>query len=218
MAASVRTVTDNGIMFMDNSYWSNIGIPCSNLPIEVNGKREAKQCFQPHGYDLMVDTPAYKYASNSRVGAIFAEHKRTQDRLSVPVIVGEWGGGGEGTEWLPHVEFLLETFEKNKWSYTYWHYSKGVMDSPLAEVLVRPYPKAVTGNIIENKYDKEKSSYTLVYEQVKEVGAPTVIYAHKAVKSVTADGEYSVENINNSEASNIIVKTGIGRHTVIIQF
>jgi len=218
MAASVRTVTDNGIMFMDNSYWSNIGIPCSNLPIEVNGKREAKQCFQPHGYDLMVDTPAYKYASNSRVGAIFAEHKRTQDRLSVPVIVGEWGGGGEGTEWLPHVEFLLETFEKNKWSYTYWHYSKGVMDSPLAEVLVRPYPKAVTGNIIENKYDKEKSSYTLVYEQVKEVGAPTVIYAHKAVKSVTADGEYTVENINNSEASNILVKTGIGRHTVIIQF
>ncbi|MEI6580080.1 MAG: cellulase family glycosylhydrolase [Eubacteriales bacterium] len=218
MTSAVRKVTDNGIVFIDNSYWSNIGIPCSNLPIEVGGKREAKQCFQPHGYDLMVDTPAYKYASNSRVGAIFAEHKRTQERLNVPAIVGEWGGGGEGTEWLPHVEFLLETFEKNKWSYTYWHYSKGVLDSPLSEVLVRPYPKAVTGEIIEFFYIKEQDVFKLVYKQEKVFDAPTVIYVPKPFKSIIVDGEYTAEKIENSEAANVNIKTGVGMHTVEIRF
>ncbi len=30
------------------------------------------------------------------------------------------------------LEFLLETFESYKWSYTYWHYYKGMLDDPLA--------------------------------------------------------------------------------------
>lgn len=218
MSSAVREVTDNGIMFIDNSYWSNIGIPCSNLPIEVNGAREKKQCFSPHGYDLTVDTPAYKYASNSRVGAIFAEHKRTQERLGVPTIVGEWGGGGKGTEWLPHVEFLLETFEKNKWSYTYWHYNNGILEAPLSEVLVRPYPKAVSGEILEFGYSSANGVLTLVYDQKKVFDAPTVIYAHKPFKAVSADGDYAAEKIGNGGASEISFKTGIGRHKIEIQF
>ena len=218
MTAAVREITDNGVVFIDNSYWSNIGIPCSNLPIEVNGKREAKQCFQPHGYDLMVDTPAYKYASNSRVGAIFAEHKKTQDRLGVPVLVGEWGGNAEGTEWLPHVRFLLETFEKYKWSNTYWHYYKGLLDDPLAETLVRPYPKAVTGQLLEYNFNSEEDIFTLTYEQNNGFDVPTVIYAHKAAKSISVDGEDSLEGVVSSDTFDISVKTGIGKHIVEIKF
>lgn len=218
MSASVRSVTDNGILFIDNSYWSNIGIPCSNLPIEVNGKREAKQCFQPHGYDLMVDTPAYKYASNSRVSGLFAEHKNTQDRLDIPVMVGEWGGNAEGTEWLPHVKFLLETFEKYKWSYTYWHYFKGLLDTPLADVLVRPYPKAVTGTIVEWTYDDTNEVFTLVYKQLINFDLPTVIYAHKKIENVTVDGEYTIKQIGDSGASDVFVRTGEGEHILEIRF
>ncbi len=218
MTAAVREITDNGIVFIDNSYWSNIGIPCSNLPIEVNGKREAKQCFSPHGYDLMVDTPAYKYANNSRVGAIFAEHKKTQDRLGIPALVGEWGGGGEGTEWLPHVRFLLEVFEQNKWSYAYWHYSDGILDAPLADVLARPYPKAVSGTVTELVYDLDAESFSFTYEQDKAFDVPTVVYTHKTPKEITTNGEYTVEKMENSDASHVTIKTGIGKHTVSMKF
>lgn len=218
MSASVRSVTDNGILFIDNSYWSNIGIPCSNLPIEVNGKRESKQCFQPHGYDLMVDTPAYKYASNSRVGGLFAEHKNTQERLGVPVIVGEWGGNAEGTEWFPHVRFLLETFEQYKWSYTYWHYFNGLLDTPLAAVLVRPYPKAVTGSIVDWNYDDVNEVFTLIYNQNAVYKVPTVIYAHQSIKAISADGEYSIKQIGEGVASDVFIKTGAGKHKVEIHF
>lgn len=218
MTAAVREVTDNGIVFIDNSYWSNIGIPCSNLLIEVDGKKEPKQCFQPHGYDLMVDTPAYKYANNSRVGAIFAEHKRTQERLGIPVLVGEWGGGGEGTEWLPHVRYLLEVFEQNKWSYAYWHYSEGILDAPLSDVLARPYPKAVSGTVTDFVYDLEAETFTLTYDQDKVFDASTVIYTHKTPKDIVTDGEYTVEAIKNSNAAHVIIKTGVGKHNVSMKF
>ncbi len=214
MTEAVRSVTDNGIVFMDNSYWSNIGIPCSNLPIEVNGEREPNQCFQPHGYDLMVDTPAYKYANNSRAGVIFAEHKRTQDRLNVPVMVGEWGGGGEGTEWFPHVEFLLETFEGNKWSYTYWQYFNGVLDAPLSDLLDRPYPEAVTGEIKKLGFSASTGEFELNYEQDREFVVPTVIYVPDKIKKVETAGEYEVQPIDGSDSCKLIIKTGIGSHTV----
>lgn len=218
MAGAVRKVTDNGILFVDNSYWSNIGIPCSNKAIDVNGAREPKQCFSPHGYDLMVDTPAYKYASNSRVGGLFAEHRRTQERLDVPVLVGEWGGNAGGTEWLPHVEFLLETFESYKWSYTYWHYYKGLLDDPLAGTLVRPYPKAVTGTITAYGYNREACLFYLEYEQDHAFDEPTVIYLHKKPKEIRCDAAYRTEPVDGADAAHLIISTGPGKHRVEVLF
>lgn len=97
-AAAIREVTDKGIILMENCYYSNLGIPYSAPAVEVNGVRESQLAFAPHGYDLFVDSPLYKYASNERVDSIFEEHQRSQQRLGVPVIVGEWGGftGGKG--------------------------------------------------------------------------------------------------------------------------
>ena len=59
MSTAVREVTDRGIMFMANNYYSNMGIPCCNTHIKTNGEIESQQVFAPHAYDLMVDTPAY---------------------------------------------------------------------------------------------------------------------------------------------------------------
>ena len=111
MATAIREVTDRGVMIMENNYYSNMGIPCCNEPVMVNGERENQQAFAPHAYDLMVDTPAYKYANNSRVGMIFDEHRNTQVRLGVPCVVGEWGSCAEGDGWYPHIRFLQDKFD-----------------------------------------------------------------------------------------------------------
>ncbi|NLP47363.1 MAG: cellulase family glycosylhydrolase [Clostridiales bacterium] len=216
MAKSVRGVTDEGILFVDNCYYSNLGIPCYNLPIEVDGKREAKQCFSPHGYDLMVDTPAYKYANNGRVGALFAEHRRTQERLGVPCLVGEWGGNAEGTEWLPHVEFLLDTFAGYKWSNTYWAYYDGILEMPLMDVLGRPYPKAVTGDIVDYVHDREADTFTLRYKQEGDFEVPTVIFANKDVKSVTINGQE--QKVSTKAGEDIELFTKAGENEVVVSF
>ena len=58
-AEEIRKVSKEPILFIENSYYSNLGIKCAVEPIKVGGKREPNQLFAPHAYDLMVDTPAF---------------------------------------------------------------------------------------------------------------------------------------------------------------
>lgn len=215
-ARAVREVTDNGIIIMENSYYSNLGIPYSAPAVSYDGKREEQLCFAPHAYDLMVDTPAYKYASNSRVGSIFDEHRRSQERLNVPVIVGEWGGQSEGTDWLYHIDYLLDKFDCNHWGQTYWAYYEGLLENPIMGSLIRTAPVAVCGEIEKYWLDREKNIFTLEYNQDKEYELPTEIYVHKAAKSIECDGEYVLESLGDNGAAMLKITAKPGKHKVII--
>ncbi len=219
VSSSIRELDKDKIIMMENSYYSNLGIPYSCPRPEINGKSDESVVFTPHAYDLMVDTEAYKYASNDRVGSIFAEHRRSQERLGVPVIVGEWGGFSEGNEWFPHVKFLLELFDSYKWSNTYWAYFGGLLETELFnDVLTRPYPRAVTGEIEAYYHNRNEESFTLTYNQDKDYPVPTEIYAHKSIKSIETDGEYEIIPVENSDGSVVKIKTGVGKHKVKILF
>ena len=218
MAAAVRGVSDRGIVFVDNNYYSNLGIPCCNTPAEVNGERDSQQCFAPHAYDFMVDTPAYKYANNSRVGMIFDKHREAQLRLGVPCLVGEWGAQSEGTGWYPHMRYLMAKFDEYKWSNTYWCYFNGIMEKDFITMLTRPRPKAVTGEIISYKYDFENGIFTLTYKQDKKYTVPTVIYVDRDFESMECDGEYKVNKLPGNIGSDIEIVTKPGEHTVTVRF
>lgn len=220
MGNAVREITDCGVLFIDNNYYSNMGIPCYNKLINVNGKTDALQCFSPHAYDLMVDTPAYKYANNSRVGMIFDEHRRTQERLGIPCLVGEWGSRADGDGWYPHIRFLLDKFDSYKWSNTYWCYYRNILSEDFMKLLTRPRPRAVTGVIKNYKHDYENGVFTLEYSQEKEYDVPTVIYTDCEPRSVECDGEfkYSVNKIGEAMGFDIEIKTGIGNHKIRITF
>lgn len=215
---AVRKVSKDPIIFMENSYFSNMGIKCAVRPIEIDGKKAENQLFAPHAYDLMVDTPAYKYANNSRVKSIFDQRKKEQyESLQIPVLVGEWGGYSEGTEWLPHIEFLLELFDSNKWSNTYWAYFDGLIGSPMWEVLNKPYPRAVTGKIESYRFDRDANTFTLSYIQDKDYDMPTEIFAHKEIESIETTGKYEIEE---TEDGAYIVKltTEKGANDITIRF
>ncbi len=217
-AKEIRKVSKDPILFIENSYYSNLGIKFDGRPITVDGKREENQLFAPHAYDLMVDTPMYKYANNGRVKAIFDRRKKEQDdTLDMPLLVGEWGGTSDGTDWLHHIEFLLALFDSYKWSNTYWAYHNGLIGSPLWEVLHRPYPRAVTGSIESYKHDRDANTFTLTYTQDKEFSVPTEIFAHKKIESVETDGEYTIEEIDDG-AYLVKLTTKPGKHTVNIKF
>ncbi len=217
-AKAIREVTDNGIIIMENSYYSNLGIPYSTPAVNYDGKREEKLCFAPHAYDLMVDTPAYKYASDERVGSIFDEHRRAQERLDVPVIVGEWGSQAEGTGWLPHIEFLLDKFDGYKWGHTYWCYYHGLLETPIMNLLKRTAPVAVCGEIDSYSFDRENNVFSLEYTQDKEYDVPTEIYVHAEAKSVECDGEYRLDPLGSNCVSMLKINSGIGKHKVVISF
>ncbi|HAY73109.1 MAG TPA: hypothetical protein DCY31_04520, partial [Ruminococcaceae bacterium] len=190
MTRAARRCGSDKLVFLENSYYSNLGIPYSCPRPVLSGKTENNVIFSPHAYDFMVDTPSYKYASNDRVGSIFAEHRRSQMRLGVPVIVGEWGGFTEGDEWFPHIEYLLDLFDSYKWSNTYWTYFGGFTETEVYQnVLTRPHPIAVTGEIDCYGYDREKKEFHLEFTQNDETKAKTEIFVPSVPKYAELDGE-----------------------------
>lgn len=212
-ATAVREVTEKGIILMENCYYSNIAIPCSTPRLEYRGgKKEKNFAFAPHGYDLIVDTTAdEETADNMRVDVIFEEHRNTQNRLGCPVLVGEWGGHSGKDEGLWHIEHLLDIFEKNRWSTTYWCYQNGIFETPLMKTLVRPYPQAVTGTIDSFSFDPKTRTFSLTYSQKREYACETVIFVPSEPKSIKTDGEYAVDG------KLLKIKTGIGIHTVTLK-
>ncbi len=214
IATQIRKHSDK-IILMENCYYSNLGIPFSAPPIEVNGKRDGNQIFTPHAYDLMVDTPSYKFAHNGRVAGIFGEHKRSQERLNVPVIVGEWGSFGDETDdWLPHIEYLFKVFEENHWSQTYWAYIDGFFENRLMKVFRRPYPKAVAGAIDCYTYDLKIKTFYLEFTQDENSCGETIIGMPFEVESVTLDGEDYTVIARNRE---LYINTKPGKHSLKIR-
>lgn len=217
-ARTIRNVTDNGIIIMENSYYSNLGIPYCAKAVNYDGEREKNLCYTPHAYDLMVDTPAYKYASNSRVWSIFEEQKRAQERLNVPLLVGEWGGHSDGSEWLSHIDFLLDKFDENQWSHTYWSFYQEMFDSPIIGSLVRPAPVAVCGEIVKYSFDRNKNLFTLEFNQDSYFDVPTELFAHREVESIETDGRYEIIPLKNGKQSTVKIYTDKGNHKIRIKF
>lgn len=218
MAQGVRQETNHGIMLLENSYYSNLGIPYCADPIEYDGVREPLQAFAPHGYDLLVDSPLYKYANANRTDVIFNQHKISQNRLQMPVIVGEWGGSSKGTRWHAHIKHLLSGFEENLWSNTYWCFTPKLFKKKSLgiNVISRPYPQAVCGDIISSKYNRENDIYTLIFEQKADFTVPTEIYLHKAFKEIKTDGRYDIDRSGGGTILKLF--TEIGTHTVVVEF
>jgi endoglycosylceramidase len=189
---AIRETTSKGIVLVEHTYYSNLAVPFT-----LDFDKNERICYSPHGYDFTVDTPAYAFANNARVGALFAENRRAQLRLNVPVIVGEWGGGGEGESFFPHIEYLMRLFDSWNWSNAYFTYTEGFFDCPLARVLSRPYPMAVNGDIESFLFDRATGVFQLAFNQTEDNDAETVIYLPAAPKQVDADAPYTIETPPN---------------------
>ncbi|MCL2531255.1 MAG: cellulase family glycosylhydrolase [Oscillospiraceae bacterium] len=205
MGAAIREVTPKGIIIFDQCYYCNLGIP-SKMPLPQG---EDQICFDPHGYDFMVDTPAYKHANNPRVGFMFGQMRKAQLDFGIPVICGEWGGGGEGEDFLPHIGFLMDMFDSWNWSNCYFTYGPALFDNPITRYLARPYPWAVNGTIDNFNVDMENKTFTLNYTP-NNSDAPTEIFLPNGYESVEAgDAQVSYENnllSIHTNAKQIVVK------------
>lgn len=214
-AAAVREVTDNGCVIMENCYYSNIGIPCFTPVIKYdNGEREKNLVFAPHAYGLTVDSSYTNTSNDATVDYFFGQHRDTQERLEVPVIVGEWGGMVPGSDDYPNLEYLLDLFDKNHWSQTYWTYSERLKDSKIMDILARPYPQAVAGKIISYGFDRKAGKFTLEYQSDSSCGGLTEIFLPREPVSVQTTAEYSVDS---NENGTFTLKAGAADGKIVIE-
>ena len=153
VTAAIRAVDADSVLLREHSYFANLGIPSGQPPLE-----DAAWIYSPHGYDLTVDTPDIAQSSNIRAGTIFSRHAETQERLGVPVLVGEWGAFGDAAGVSHHADFLLNTFDTFGWSWTYWGWGEDFDGSEAAEALTRPRPIAFAGDAISWQVDGDRGS------------------------------------------------------------
>jgi len=219
MGETVRKETNSGFLMLEQCIFCNMGVKLSVPAITVDGTREPNQCYSPHAYDFFVDTPAYKYASDSRVRGLFDVIAGNQARLQMPVVVGEWGGGDKhDPSWFHHARFLLAYFDRRQWSQVYWCCHDDDLDTPVVtQVLCRSCPQAVAGRI--ESYSCTDDTFRLEFTQPPEACGESLIYLHRPFAQIECEGgEWEIARQYDTGACLLCLRTPPGRRLVAIRF
>jgi endoglycosylceramidase len=206
ITSEIRKIDAEGFIFTEANYFSNIAIQS-----EI-GRVDNAQVFSPHGYDLVVDTDKYDAYSQQRVDYIFDTHRKVQDRLDMPVLVGEWGAFTDFDVTYELAIALIKVFEKNLWSNTFWCYYSGMEKCKYINALKRAYPMSASGVLTEYSYDFQSGNFNMECQNVS-TSAATVIYYPEAEglssKDIRIEGaECGIEIIKyDMRSSGIIIIT-----------
>jgi endoglycosylceramidase len=174
VADAIREVDTQTLLFLEASYFSNMGVRSGILPVQRNGGRDPQQIYAPHGYDLIVDTTANEFWSPARVDVIFSHHEEISHVRGWPMLVGEWGafwvnaeGVGCGTK--PQADQLRGIFERACCGDTFWCYpdegkSRQNLDGfRYSDAIVRGIPLAVNGTLVSYSWKPEEKVLDLVW-------------------------------------------------------
>jgi endoglycosylceramidase len=177
------------MIFLETNYFSNAGMMSGIQPItDENGARDKNQVFTPHGYDILVDTDLYDQSCKERIAVIFEAHKNVQDKINLPMLIGEWGCYPNASrEQLPQAAYLTDIFEKYLASDTYFDFSH-IYNNRITEVIVRAYPMKAAGEILSYSYNYIDSSFHCEIKERKAAG-DSIIY----IPDLGKIGELSIE-------------------------
>lgn len=133
---AVRKYDPESIAFLENDYFGNAAVPCHVAPAKEKDQVLKNQAFAPHGYDIFVDTDHYDDPDTSRVDLIFSRHFETAARLSLPMLVGEWGCYPDASEvqlnQFKHLKALFSSFEASD---TYFDFEQVKAQPKLSECM-----------------------------------------------------------------------------------
>jgi len=176
VAAAIRSVDQNHIIFTGTTMGSNLGMRSHIEPLAVSGQRDALQAYAPHGYDLVTDTADVANASPERFEFIFRRHGETAARLRMPVLVGEWGAYDRHPGTLVPAQHVIRQFEQMLFSETYWTYLPETEHIPCFQAISRPYPVSVSGRLLRYHYEPFDGSFSCVWLEDPAIDAPSIVY------------------------------------------
>ena len=223
VANEIRKVDTESVLFLEHSYFGNTGVASgvqrTNLP---NGSPDSLVAYAPHGYDLVTDTKAVSSASKNRVSYIYNQIKKKGQELQMPVWLGEWGAFYANSDSAIRVaKDAVGLIEENLFSNAYWSYGNETENLEFYnEILIRSYPIAVNGKLMDYKNDFDAKTFTMSWEESTSINEPTVIYVPRLSKlKSNTSSEYSIEKIANSDAGYIhIPREQGGKRSLSLEF
>lgn len=223
---AIRKADQDGILFMETNYFSNMGVSSAISPItDHTGARDHQQAYAPHGYDLVTDSDYVHAANHNRVSYIFEQHEATRERLKMPMIIGEWGAYGDSAMSGEASLHIQKIFEKLLCSDIYWCYLYPEMDRYSSFTGVqRGYPVEVAGEIISYTYDHAASTFMMEWKEDTSIQAPTRIYfphleqmRHGAIELTPPENKLEWKELKGTPAGWVLIHpTGSGKRSIKI--
>ncbi|WP_246581408.1 cellulase family glycosylhydrolase [Echinicola shivajiensis] len=221
VAHAIREVDQKHILFLEHSYFSNMGIKSTiERTLLSNGEPDPLVAYAPHGYDLVTDTDHVADASPHRINLIYKRVKEKGNELNMPIWLGEWGAYyGAQESVVPVAQYAIKQLETHLLSHAYWSYELGAESlAYFQNGLIRPYPTSVNGNILKYHYDFENKTFQMEWLESETSNAPTVIYTPD-IKNLTADQLFETQIIEGTDAGWIIIpSTDVNKRSININF
>jgi endoglycosylceramidase len=136
---AIRQVDERHIIFLEPATSANIGIPSAIAPlVDEHGRRDPRQAYAPHAYDIVTDTPqSGRGSSDARIELIFRRHAKKARELTMPLLIGEWGAYYEDPNAVGAARFVVKQMDALQCGDTYWDYQRKLHKSPLLPALAR---------------------------------------------------------------------------------
>lgn len=221
---AIREVDTEHVLFLEHSYFGNTGVGSSiKRVVLADGSPDPLVAYAPHGYDLVTDTDAVATASKERVEYIYNKIKEKGKELNMPIWLGEWGAFyGNSENVIPVVKNSVKLIEQNLFGNAYWSYDPGTENlAYFKEVLLRPYPVCVNGELINYRNNFDASNFTLEWKESTENKISTIIYIPHILKlKKEGSNQFNIEKIKDSDAAYLIIPPSqtAGKRKLILHF
>jgi endoglycosylceramidase len=163
----IREVNKKHILFLEHSYFCNLGVKSSFLiPKDRDGKNDPLCVYAPHAYDLVTDTDAAATPGCQRVEVIFEHIFEMGKGKRTPIVVGEWGAYYIGGEYLQPALHIIGLIEKALAGHTYWAYWENIEKQDYFDkVISRYYPMEINGTLICYNNDYSNGKFVVEWEE-----------------------------------------------------
>jgi endoglycosylceramidase len=184
---TIRAVDPDTYVFFEPRYAAPGNGSPSFLPLLTDPRPgEAHLVYAPHLYPTIIDTSGAYPNEDPTLGMWEAARKSESFAQKCPLVLGEWGLSWSTPGAETYVDDLLTMADRMAAGWTYWSYDPGGptgwaigntdgTDNPLADRVVRPYPRRVAGDPESWTYDPTARTFELVYRDRTGTSGPTEI-------------------------------------------
>ncbi len=166
----IREVNKKHILFLEHSYFCNLGVKSSFLiPKDREGNNDPLCVYAPHAYDLVTDTDEAANPDYNRVEVIFERIFEAGKEKRTPIVVGEWGAYYMGGEYLQPALHIIGIIEKALAGQTYWAYWENIEKQDYFDkVISRYYPMETNGILLHYNNDYNNGKFVVEWEENNE--------------------------------------------------
>ena len=171
---AIRTVDQDNWVFFEPRY----GAPGNGFPSWIEKLHDGRPgqpriAYFPHLYSIKLENDQAYDPENDPCLANWEQARRADvARQNAPLALGEWGLSPDWPNALLFMEQVCQLADRMLAGWTYWSFDPGgwaitqsdYTERPSADILVRPYPRAVAGVPTLIAFDTDSKEFQLEFQ------------------------------------------------------